>query len=157
MVSVPLLKACKEDTVCGSRTPLSLSAAGLENTLDRALDIMVNTYTREFGAFHISFDIWNQILALVINIHHTLVQLVKEQLEVKDVTHVMKGMVTISFNRSAYMSVIRTPIGQHMTADNEVEVPDTKDVYLQRVFATYSFYGKENPRFETVMLQPGTK
>lgn len=62
----------------------------------------------------------------------------------------------ISFSRSAYVSGIRTPTGKHVTGDNEVEVPDTKDIYLQRVFAANNCYVSGKPRFETIVFQAGT-
>lgn len=82
-------------------------------------------------------------------------KVLKEQLEEKDITQGMKCMVPISFRRSAYVSRIRTRTGQHVTIDNEVEVPDTKDQYIQKVFAIDNFYGTGTPRFETVMLKVG--
>lgn len=60
---------------------MSLTAAEFERTVDIALDILVNTYTREAGAVHISSDMWNYIRGLGIDGHRTLVQLVKEQLQ----------------------------------------------------------------------------
>lgn len=117
---------------------------------------MFKTYPLEVSAVHISSNIWNYIQSLGIHEHRTLVQSVKEQLE-EHVTQVMRGMFTISFSRSTYVSVIRTPTGQHVIADNEVEVQDTKDIYLQTLFATTNFYGTGKQRFETVIFQAGKK
>ena len=41
-------------------------------------------------------------------------------------------------------------------ADNSVEVAETDERLLQRVYATDNFYGSGKPRFESVMLQGGT-
>lgn len=67
-------------------------------------------------------------------------QVVKEKLHVKYVTEGLKSTVHISFNRSAYVSGIETPTAKHVTLENEVEVPESKNLYLHGVLATDKCY-----------------
>lgn len=44
-----------------------------------------------------------------------------------------------------------------MVLNNELEVPGKDKRYMRRVFATEKFYATGKRRFESVMLQAGTK
>lgn len=73
-----------------------------------------------------------------------IIQVVKEYLNSKSVSLGMKGTATISFSRFAYVYIIKTLTGQYINAYNEVEVMDTNDRYLERIFTTDNFYALEN-------------
>lgn len=100
---------------------------------------------------------WNYLRSLCIDDHRTFVQVVKEQLRAKFVTEEVKSTVNISFRRGAYVADIKTPTAQHVKSENEVEVPESENSYVYRVFAPTKVYGTERARFHTVMLQGGTK
>lgn len=63
----------KDGTECVFRAHMSLTAAYLEIKSDIALYIIVNTYTQEGAAVHISSEIWNHIRARVIHGQRMLV------------------------------------------------------------------------------------
>ena len=155
MLSIPRKKACEEDTACASKPHMSLTAADLERTSEIATRIAANDYPEDLGAVHISADMWDYLQSIGIDAHRTLVQLVKEQLGMTQVCDGLKKFVTIQFSRSAYVSAIGTPTAKNVTADNEVEVPDTNNRYLQRIFATDNFYATGRPKYESVILQAG--
>lgn len=67
----------------------------------------------------------------------------------------MQGTVTMSFSCSTYVSAIKKKTGEHVKADNEVEVPGKEDRYVQITFVAYNFYSAGKPRFKTIMLQAG--
>lgn len=98
----------------------------------------------------------NLYRALGLDAHSTLLKVVKENLEVEAISGAAKPAMTINYSRSVYMSGMKTPNEQLVTPSNEVEVPEKKDGYMQRVFANDNFYGTGKQKFETVMLQAET-
>lgn len=135
---------------------MSLTIAELERMSEIEIDILINTYSRDAGAGHIYAYMCNYIRALGVAAHRTLVKVVNEQLEVEKLSKSAKSTMTICYSRSTYVLVIDTPNARHVTPSNEVEIQDTKDRYMQRVFATDNLYGTGKPNFEIVMLQAWT-
>lgn len=80
-------------------------------------------------------NMWNYLRALRYDGYDTFVQVVRSCLNWKYVSQGMKVTVTISLSRSAYVSIMQTSTGEHANAYNEVDVSNTKDRYLQRLFA----------------------
>ena len=152
----PRRRACKEDTSCASRSHMTISASHLESTTDIAVDIMTKMYAAYDGSLLMSSHMWKYLRAIGHDAHRTIVQLVREHLQTKYSMNRMEEFVNVSFSRSAYVSGIRTPRGSSVTADNAVEIAETDERLLQRVYATDNFYGSGKPRFESVMFQGGT-
>lgn len=73
---------------------------------------------------------WNYIRALGIDTYRTLVQLVKEHMELESLSQAGKFTIKIYFSRSAYMSEIYTRNALHVTLSNEVELPEKKGIYI---------------------------
>ena len=149
-------RACKEDTACASRSHMKISAALLEQTTGICEEIVRKPYAAYDGPLPISSHVWKYLRAIGSDAHRTLVQLVREHLQTKYNLTRMVDFVNVSLSRPAYVSAIRTPRGDTVTAENAVEIVDTDERLLQRVYATDNFYGSGKPRFETVMLQAGT-
>lgn len=82
-----------------------------------------------------------------------VLQGVKELLHTKYVIEGEKRTANIRFNRSSYVPGIDTPTAKNATREGEVEVPESKNRFLHRVFATENLYGTAATRVESVMLQ----
>lgn len=77
---------------------MSITTTELEWMSEIEMNILLNKNPWDLGAMNVSADMWNFIRALGIDGHRTIVQVVKDYLEVEALSREGKSTMTISYS-----------------------------------------------------------